>query len=153
MARMTLDFPGLDKMCRQLEELSSTDTLRKVTEGALKECFVQTQKDVNAAISKSPYNFARTGETASAVKTSDDVQWSGGTAASIGVGFDISGKETGHSGLASLFLMHGTKVGGTPRIAPDRKLYNAVFGAAARKKRKAICEKALSEAIDKLKEG
>lgn len=153
MAKMTIAFDGLERLCKQLEDMSSTNTLRKVADEAMQKCFEQTQDALKSAMGKSPHNFDRTGETKAALKTDKKVEWNSPTTGSIGVGFDITGKNTGHSGLASIFLMYGTKVGGSPRVEPDRNLYNAIYGAAAKRKRKEICEDALRGALKQLKGG
>ena len=46
------------------------------------------------------------------------------TKAYIKVGFNIS-----KGGLASIFLMYGT-----PRMQPDKKLYNSIYGSSTKKK-------------------
>lgn len=78
----------------------------------------------------------RTGKTESTILDSASVEWEGHLA-SIKVGFDISG-----GGLPSIFLMYGT-----PRMAKDSKLYNAVYGPKTKREVKEIQEKIFQEAL------
>ena len=72
------------------------------------------------------------------------MEWTGDTA-SVGVGFDISG-----GGLPSIFLMYGTKLHGQPHITPDRKLYDAVYGAKTRKEISKIQESAFQKVLERV---
>lgn len=60
----------------------------------------------------------------------------------MNVGFDITAGGT-YNGLPSIFLMYGTQLYGQPHIKPDRNLYNAVYGAATKKKYRACRKKLL----------
>ena len=57
------------------------------------------------------------GITAESIVTSPHIEWAG-SVGSVDIGFDIP-----NGGLPSVFLMYGT-----PKMTPDRKLYNAVYG-------------------------
>lgn len=84
-------------------------------------------------------------ETSKHIIEDGAVEWYNETA-SGSVGFDLK-----NGGLASIFLMRGTKVYGQPHITPDRNLYNAVYGARTMKKvqeiQKTAFEKAIREAM------
>lgn len=137
--KITVDFAGFDMMKKQLDQLGG-DATKRAIDSALKASQQVVAEQVSAAIS--PHTF--TGQTKKSIVTNDPVEWTGDTA-SVGVGFDISG-----GGLPSIFLMYGTKVHGQPHIAPDRNLYNAVYGAATRKKILEIQEQAFNKVLGRL---
>ena len=87
------------------------------------------------------FKNVKIGKTKKSIVSNSPVEWTGDTA-SVGVGFDIGG-----GGLPSIFLMYGAKRG----VKADKNLYNAVFGAAVRKKvqeaQKRAFEKALGEVM------
>ena len=68
-----------------------------------------------------------------------------GTEYSANAGFKIS-----DGGLASIFLMYGTKIHGQPHVSPDKKLYNAIFGATTKKKIQEIQAQAFFKMIDEV---
>ena len=78
----------------------------------------------------------RTGDTEESLKRNADVTWIG-TAAEVEVGFDID-----NGGLPSVFLMYGT-----PKMKPDRKLYNAIYGAKTKKEIAELQEKEFRKCI------
>lgn len=123
MARMTLDFDGLEQMARRLQKAGGR--LDVAAERALRDTHAVVTERVDRAMAASRYNVRPgiTGATAGSVHRDPTVEWSG-DAASVPVGWSISG-----GGLASVFLMYGT-----PSIAPDRTLYDAVFGGGTRRK-------------------
>lgn len=118
--RFTIDFSELEAYVKRLE--NAGQDLKPVFNDALDQTFLTVTPGVQNAIAGSPYNFNHTGQTKGALRTNAQIEWQG-YIGSVGVGFDI-----GNGGLASIFLMHGT-----PRIAPDRGLYNSIYGAKIRK--------------------
>ncbi|MEG2933975.1 MAG: hypothetical protein RR842_10380 [Gordonibacter sp.] len=114
---MGIDFDGLDAIVTKLERLGVGTG--KVAEAALKVSHEIVTGQVDKAQSASAYNIAPgvTGATASAVSRVFSIEWEG-TCASVGVGWSIRA-----GGLPSVFLMYGT-----PTLAPDRSLYNAIYG-------------------------
>ena len=136
MAKMKLEFDGMDRMLARLEKMGRS--AKRVAEDALKATHKAVTPKITAAMAGSRYNFSHTGTTKHAMKTTPEVEWIG-TIASVGIGFDIS-----EGGLPSIFLMYGT-----PTITPDRNLYNAIFGNKTRSEvleiQRAIFAKAIEE--------
>lgn len=120
MGKFKLDFDGLTEMAKRLEKMNLS--VKETTEEALKQTHTHVTNKIDNAMDNSRYNFSHTGRTKDSLQRNANVEWNGSTA-SVPVGFDIAG-----GGLPSIFLMHGT-----PKIAPDKALYNAVFGAQTRK--------------------
>lgn len=122
MANKTyIEFDGFDEVVNRIKKLDGD--IKGVTEKALKE----THKIITNNADKAIRPHHKTGQTEKSLKRQAEVKWSG-SLASVEVGFDIS-----NGGLASIFLMYGTK--GTPRHPPikkDQKLYNAFFGKKTR---------------------
>ena len=52
--------------------------------------------------------------------------------------------------MASIYLMHGTEVHGTPRTPKDQKLYNAIYGKKIRDEVKKLQEEAFYNEIRRL---
>ena len=123
--KFVLDFEGIDILSKRFEDMGGD--LKELADKALQETHAYVTPKVEQAMSASPYNFNRTGKTKGSLKRKAVVEWEGNVA-SVGVGFDIE-----KGGLPSIFLMHGTKVHGTPRVAPDRNLYNAIFSNKTKK--------------------
>ncbi|MEG2934590.1 MAG: hypothetical protein RR842_13525 [Gordonibacter sp.] len=114
---MGLKFDGMDELLGKLSRMEvSTD---KVAESALVETHQVVTEQVDKAQASSRYNLVPgvSGATSGAVYRDMTVDCSG-TTASSGVGWSIA-----DGGLPSVFLMYGT-----PSIAPDRNLYNAIYG-------------------------
>lgn len=120
MNKFKLKFEGLEEMAKRLEKMNLS--VKETAEEALKQTHAHVTSKIDNAMDNSRYNFDRTGKTRGSLQRSANVEWNGSTA-SVPVGFDIMA-----GGLPSIFLMHGT-----PKIAPDKTLYNAVFGAQTRK--------------------
>lgn len=125
MAKLKLDFSGLDKMIEDMHKMGAN--VKEVAESALKKSRDYINKNLETAMT--PHN--RSGETMKSLKDAP-VEWSG-TVAKIPVGFDIK-----NGGMASIFLMYGTKVFGTPRVKKDTKLYSAIYGKKTKEKIKEI---------------
>ena len=136
--KISIDFPGFQQMKKQLDQLGG-DATKRAIESALKASQQVVAEQVSTAIS--PHTF--TGRTKKAIITNSPVEWTGDTA-SVGVGFDIKG-----GGLASIFLMYGTKLHGQPHITPDRNLYNAVYGAKTRNEILKIQEQAFEKVLER----
>lgn len=137
--RISIDFDGFNVLKKQLDEIGGNATQRAV-ESALKASQQVIAEQVEAAIE--PHNL--TGKTKRSIVSNSPVEWTGDTA-SVGVGFDISG-----GGLPSIFLMYGTKLHGQPHITPDRKLYDAVYGAKTRKEISKIQESAFQKVLERV---
>jgi hypothetical protein len=136
--RMTVDFSGLELYQKKLASIDG-DATKRAFESALKASQNIVRENVTAAMQR----HTETGRTAKAIIKNSDVEWTGDTA-SIDVGFDITG-----GGLASIFLMYGTTVHGQPHIAPDRNLYNAVYGQKTRREVLKIQEEVFQKVIER----
>ena len=137
--RISIDFEGFNVLKKQLDEIGGNATQRAV-ESALKASQQVIAEQVENAIE--PHTL--TGKTKKSIVSNSPVEWTGDTA-SVGVGFDISG-----GGLPSIFLMYGTKLHGQPHITPDRKLYDAVYGAKTRKEISKIQESAFEKVLERV---
>ena len=137
--RISIDFDGFNVLKKQLDEIGGNATQRAV-ESALKASQQVIAEQVENAIE--PHTL--TGKTKKSIVSNSPVEWTGDTA-SVGVGFDISG-----GGLPSIFLMYGTKLHGQPHIEPDRRLYDAVYGANTRKLIREIQEQAFNKVLERL---
>ena len=125
MAKLKLEFDGLDKMIEDMHKIGAN--VKEVSETALKKSRDYVNENLRNAMA--PHN--RSGETIKSLKDAS-VEWDG-TVAKIPVGFDIK-----NGGMASIFLMYGTKVFGTPRVKKDTKLYSAIYGKKTKEKIKEI---------------
>lgn len=137
--KLELNFPMLDKLTKQLQEIEG-NALDRAVEKALEDSNAFVASQLDAAIK--PHH--RTGRTENSLLKDTEVK-KNGTEYSANAGFKIS-----DGGLASIFLMYGTKVHGQPHVSPDKKLYNAIFGAATKKKIQEIQAQAFFEMIDEV---
>lgn len=135
MAKLKLDFSGLDKMIEDMHKMGAN--VKEVAESALKKSRDYINSNLESAMT--PHN--RSGETMKSLKDAP-VEWSG-IVAKIPVGFDIK-----NGGLPSIFLMYGTKVYGTPRVKKDMKLYKAIYGKATREKVQEIMKNEFQRVLD-----
>lgn len=136
--KMRLEFTGFEEYAERLDKLGGN--LKKTTEKALIETHKLLTPKVDEVFKKHDVKYSH--ETMKSLKKDARVEWDGSVAA-IGVGFKIS-----EGGYPSIFIMYGTTVHGTPRIAPDKKLYNAIYGN--KKKIRELQEKIFAEEIAKL---
>lgn len=128
--RLSLNFDGMEQLMAKLESLDGD--VRTATETALKKSRDYVTDNLRQAIA--PHK--ETGMTEDSLHDNLPVQWSG-SVAEMEVGFDI-----GNGGLASIFLMYGT-----PKMSPDRKLYNALYGGKTRKQIAEIQQSIFSAAV------
>lgn len=135
--KCTLEFDGFDRLKKQLDYIGGEATKRAVN-NALKE----SEKYIAEQVTQAMRKHNDTGETTRSIISDDNVQWAADLA-SIAVGFDIN-----KGGLASIFLMYGTKLHGQPHIEPDRKLYNAVYGTKTRKKIRELQETEFKKVLE-----
>ena len=111
--RLSLNFAGMDKIIKEYEAMGGN--LTEAAENALKATHALITPKLQAAIA--PHK--QTGDTEASLSRSPEIEWDG-TKALVPVGFSIR-----NGGLASIFLMYGT-----PRMQPDKALYNAIYGAS-----------------------
>ena len=135
MAKLKLDFSGLDKMIEDMHKIGAN--VKEVAESALKK----SRDYINSNLESAMTLHNRSGETMNSLKDAP-VEWSG-TVAKIPVGFDIK-----NGGLPSIFLMYGTKVYGTPRVKKDMKLYKAIYGKATREKVQEIMKNEFQKVLE-----
>lgn len=145
--RMTVDFKGLDSYIKKLETIDEA-AVKRAFDSALLASEQVVKESVTAAMQ--PHND--TGATSATIISGKQPEWTQ-TTAKVPVGFDIG--ETDHDQkddrLASVFLMYGTKVHGQPHVAPDRALYDAVYGASTRRKVRKLQEEAFEKVLRRLK--
>ena len=131
--KMRLEFAGFEEMAERLDKLGGD--LKKTTEKALIETHKLLTPKVEEAFKRHDVKYSH--DTMKSLKKDPKVEWSGSTA-EIGVGFKIS-----EGGFPSIFIMYGT-----PRMQPDKKVYNSIYGN--RKKVRELQEKIFAEEIAKL---
>lgn len=134
--KLTLQFDGFADMAARLDELGGD--LKAITEEALQASF----DHVTPKLAEDIKPHKRSGMTEASLRKRETVEWDG-SVGSINVGFDIE-----NGGLPSVFLMYGT-----PRMKPDRKLYNDIYGAKTKKEIAQIQGDIFAEAIRKKMEG
>lgn len=134
--RMSIQTKGLEELIGRIDKAGGD--IKQAVNIALTKGKEAVQPDIEEAIAR----HRRTGRTEASLDDSMQVAWDG-TVGSIEIGFHIR-----KGGLPSIFLMYGT-----PRIQPDKKLYNAVYGPTARRKAKEAEEEALSDLMKKLTGG
>ena len=132
--KMRLEFSGFEEMAERLDKLGGD--LKKTTEKALEATHEHITPKVKEAFRKHDIKYSH--DTMKSLKKDSEVEWNG-SVASVGVGFKISS-----GGLPSIFLMYGT-----PKIQPDKKLYDSVYGNKTKKEVKALQEKIFAEEIAK----
>lgn len=142
--RLSLDFPAYETLMKRLDEIGGNAT-KMAVESALKESQKVIADKAHSAMI--PHN--KHGNVDESIAEEGRVEWTADTA-SIPIGFHISGGASGLDGLPSIFLMYGTTVYGQPHVTPDKKLYDAVYGAATKKEIQKIQEEAFFEAIKKV---
>ena len=121
--KLQLDFSEFDTLLEKFEN-TEKDVRKAVEKGMVNSGELVTEKIQDAM--KKHY---RTGKTISALYKDRTVTWEG-SIATMPVGFNL---KTG--GLPSIFLMYGT-----PKMNPDKKLYNALYGNSTKKRIKQIYE-------------
>ena len=129
-AKLSIDFKGYDILKKQLDSIGGKATERAV-ESSLKASQQLIARQVNAAMT--PHN--NTGKVKEQIVKNN-------------LGFNIR-SESGLDGLPSIFLMYGTQLHGQPHIAPDRNLYNAVYGSGTRKRVKKIQKETFQKVIER----
>ena len=121
MAKVKLDFEGIEDMIKQLNALDKD--VDKAIENALQE----SKNYVTPLIEQEMTKHVQTGKTKQTIDADSRVE-NDSVSAYIDVGFDIS-REIQESGYpVSIFLMYGT-----PKQSPDKKLYNAIYGNKTKK--------------------
>lgn len=132
LPKQYIEFKGFENYASRLEKLGGS--IEKTTEKALVEC----HKEVTPGIKQAIIPHRRTGKTERALVEDTRIKWDR-CICSIPIGFDIRNK-----GAASILLMWGT-----PRFAPDKNLYNSVYGSGVKRKIRKIQKEIFNEEIVK----
>ncbi len=124
MAKMSITFDGFKDLAEAI------DRSGKDVKTAVNEALTKTQKLVqnNVTTAAAPYAHKgvkgyATGEMYRTIIKDAQVTWAG-SIATVGAGFKISQQ----GGFHSIFVMYGT-----PRMAKDPKVYNAIKGTKTKK--------------------
>lgn len=145
--KMSVDFKGLDAYIRKLESIDESAVKR-----AFDSALLASEQVVKESVTAAMREHNDTGRTVSTAISGKQPEWTQ-SIGKVPVGFDIG--DTDHKQkddrLASVFLMYGTNVHGQPHEAPDRNLYDAVYGAAVRRRVRKIQEEAFAKVLRRLK--
>lgn len=136
--KIDLDFPGMNNLISEFEKMQAS--VEPVAERALKASHAIVT--ANAIKAMTPHNKTR--RTIRSLRKFAKVE-KFHSVYRIDVGFDIN-----NGGLPSVFLMYGTKVHGTPRVKPDKNLYNAFYGKATTARIEKAQERIFYDELDKL---
>ena len=126
MAKMKITFKGFADLAAQIDKVGGN--LKMAADDALTE----TERIVQNNLEEAAARYARkgggmkgyaTGRMFAAIRRNVQVEWAGNVAI-VHVGFDLNAP----GGFHSIFVMYGT-----PRMAKDAKIYNAILGAKTRK--------------------
>lgn len=138
-----LDFHDMEQMLKRYEKIGAS--IKPATEKALQKSHSYVTKQLHQHM-QNPFLPAggkySTGDTEKSIVESDRVFWLGGSQAYIPVGFDLSKT---HS---SIFLMYGT-----PKMEPNKHIYEDVWGRKTRTHIREIQEETLWDELEKLKGG
>lgn len=128
-----LQFSGWEEMMGNLGELSYFGIL----EGT-KKALTETHKVVTPKLETEIRKHRQTGDTEKSLVKKPHINVEG-TLVSIDIGFNLE-----EGGLPSIWLMHGT-----PKLKPDRALYNALYGRKTAGEVAHVQYHAIKETIDK----
>ena len=133
--RWGVEFEDFNFYAKKIESLSNKNTLKNVADKSLKKTHNYLTPQIETTFKK----HNRTGRTLESLRKDDSTEWSGDIG-SVDVGFDIK-----NGGLASIFLMYGT-----PRMKPDKELYNLFYGSKIKKEVFKIQEDIFNDELQKL---
>lgn len=140
MAKMKITFKGFADLAAQIDKAGG-DLIT-----AVDEALTETETIVQNNLEQAAARYARkgggakgyaTGRMFSAIISDTRIEWVGNVAV-VHVGFNLSAP----GGFHSIFVMYGT-----PRMAKDAKIYNAILGAKTRKQIAEAQEKALRKYV------
>lgn len=126
MARLKLEIENFDLILKRLNQLNGD--AKPLAEKALIETFNIVQPKAKEAMenanlpAKGKYSKS---ETIKALKQAPKIYWNGDVA-EVSVGFDLNDYK--NAGFVSIFLMYGT-----PKMKPDKKLYEAFYSGKTQK--------------------
>ena len=119
MAKMSITFKGFEQLAEEIDAIGGN--LQKAVDEALTKTGEYIQGQVTTAAA--PYASGglkgyATGAMYRSIKSDEPVAWNG-LIAEVSVGFQLNAK----GGWHSIFVMYGT-----PRMAKNQKVYNAIKG-------------------------
>lgn len=128
MAKMSIVFDGFKDLAYQIDKAGGD--VEKAVDEALSDTFdvVQSNLEKASAVYSSKGGGRKgyaTSDMYHAIKKDRKIYWKG-TVAEVGVGFNLDKSFKG--GYHSIFIMYGT-----PKIAKDSKVYNAIKGTKTKK--------------------
>lgn len=135
-SKTALDFSDLESFLNEFPKLE--EKTEEMVENGLKKVFTLVTTQLEPTIA----SHHKTGKTESTLKKDNKVKWDRNLAY-IDTGFDLDA-----GGYPSIFLMHGT-----PTIKPDKKMYNAVYGAKTRKTIQQILQESVIEDMMRFVDG
>ena len=138
MAKMQILFDGFEDLAAAIDR-SGGDLEQAVDEALTKTSEVIQNNLIPAAsiYARKGIKGYATGKMYGSLITNDSVQWEG-TVASINVGFNLN-----NGGWHSLFVMYGT-----PRMAKDTRIYNAIKGTKTKKEIADAQEEVMKKFLD-----
>ena len=133
MAKMSITFNGFAKLAEDIDAIGGD--LHAAVDEALQETQSIVQDNVTSAsavyAAKGRKGYAK-GDMYNSIIQDLGIEWKG-TVAEVKTGFSANGGATWAGFMHSIFVMYGT-----PKMAKDAKVYNAIKGS---KTRKEIAEK------------
>lgn len=126
MAHLSVTFKGFDELFEKFDRLDSQKA-RDSVDRALRATADYVQTNVNEAAqpySQGGHKGYATGNMYQALKKENNVVWTTPYVAYVSIGFDLTRDDAFHS----IFMMYGT-----PKIAKDQKLYDAIFSSQTKK--------------------
>lgn len=128
MATMSITFDGFNDLAASIDRVGGD------LKPAVNEALEETQKVVQDNLMPAAAIYDRkglkgyaTGKMYSAMITDTRIDWQGNVA-EVKVGFSTNGGGSKAGFMHSIFVMYGT-----PRMAKDPKIYNAIKGTKTRK--------------------
>ena len=139
MAKMSIIFDGFEDLAAEIDR--SGGDLRKAVDEALVETQSLIQQNVSSAAApyaaKGRKGYA-TGKMFGTIISDGAVHWQG-SIAYVNAGFKIGA----NGGWHSIFVMYGT-----PRMAKDTAVYNAIKGSATKKKIAKLQEEVMQKYLE-----
>lgn len=144
MAKMSITFDGFEKLAEDIDAIDGD------LHAAVDEALQETQSIVQANVESSALSYNHkgggrkgyaTGKMYNSIIRDTGIIWKG-TVAEVNTGF--SGSKGSIAGfMHSIFVMYGT-----PRMAKDPKIYNAIKGTATRKQIAKVQEEIMSKHLE-----